>query len=68
MITYSKTTEGKPDLDSLRDRSGIMVMNDLTIEVKITDARNRYGHLDLLVTPVAGSGEKWVEHHRVTVA
>jgi hypothetical protein len=43
-----------------------MTLDDLTVGVNITDARVRFGHIDLLVEPINGSGEKWVEKHRVT--
>ena len=33
----------------------------LKIEVKILDYKKAYGKERFLVTPVAGSGEKWVE-------
>lgn len=31
-------------------------------EVEIVDVKERWGILRFLVTPVAGSGESWVEH------
>ncbi len=67
MNIYSKETTTKPDLDSYRDKTGMIAVDDLLVEVKITDARLRFGHLDLLVTPVSGSGERWVEQHRISV-
>ena len=67
MNIYSKETTTKPDLDAYRDKIGMITVDDLLVEVKITDARLRFGHLDLLVTPVSGSGERWVEKHRISV-
>jgi hypothetical protein len=64
---YTPTKGDKPDLDTFRGRKGLIAVDDLMVEVKIADARLRFGHLDLLVTPVAGSGERWVEQHRVDV-
>jgi hypothetical protein len=32
----------------------------LKYDVKITDSRLRWGSVDYLVTPVAGSGARWV--------
>ena len=55
---------------SLQDyigRTGRANVGDFEIDVKVSDARTRFGHLDLLVTPVAGSGTRWVEQHRVTL-
>lgn len=39
---------------------------DLTFEVSIKDAREVWGRTDYLVTPVAGTGEKWVSAERVS--
>lgn len=63
-IIYSRS-DGTPDLAAYRDRVGTLAVDNLTVDVKITDARMRYGHLDLLVTPIAGNGERWVEQHRI---
>lgn len=38
----------------------------LQFEVKVSDARYRYGHLDYLVTPLAGSGETWHQGSQIT--
>lgn len=36
-------------------------IESLKIEVVITDRRDKgFGRIDALITPVAGSGEKWV--------
>jgi len=37
----------------------------INVNVTITDARQRFGHLDLLVTPISGSGSKWIEHKNI---
>ena len=34
----------------------------LSFEVKVKDVRNFYGHIRLLVEPVAGTGSAWVEN------
>ena len=39
----------------------------LVVTVKVLDAREVYGRLDLFVAPVAGSGAAWVEARRVTL-
>ena len=67
MNIYTSTKGETPDLETFRGRVGTIAVDDLMVEVKIADARLRFGHLDLLVTPVAGTGERWVEQHRVTV-
>lgn len=68
MRIYTPSEGETPDLDSYRDRIGTLAVDNLRVQVKITDARMRFGHLDLLVTPVAGDGERWIEQHRVELA
>lgn len=53
------------DLASFAGRSGSIDFNGLTIRVRILEARLRYGHIDVRLTPEAGEGERWVEHRRV---
>lgn len=55
------------NLESYENKQGIISINELAVGVTIKSARIRFGHLDLLVTPVTGSGEKWMESHRVQV-
>jgi hypothetical protein len=38
----------------------------LKVPVTVKDAREVWGRTDYLVTPVGGTGEKWVEQWRVT--
>lgn len=40
----------------------------LSVDVKILDAKQSYGTTRYLVTPMAGSGEIWVNADRVTIA
>jgi hypothetical protein len=40
---------------------------DLTFECWVKDVKNSYGKPRLLIVPVTGSGEQWVELGRVTV-
>jgi len=65
MPTY--TAKDKPDLDQYKDRTGQITIENLTVDVQIKDARLRFGHIDLLVTPVLGAGSQWVEQHRVEI-
>jgi hypothetical protein len=53
------------DLTQYADRTGRMTVDTLSFAVRVIEARNRYGHLDFRVTPIAGGGERWVEQHRV---
>ena len=68
MRIYTPSEGEAPDLNTYKDRFGTIAVDDLSVEVRIADARLRFGHLDLLVTPVAGSGQRWVEQHRVQIA
>jgi hypothetical protein len=67
MQTYSKTDISEMKPDSLKGEIGTLSLESLEIGVKIADVRVRFGHLDLLVKPLNGMGEQWVERHRVKV-
>lgn len=41
-------------------KRAIYTVNDLQIEIEITDARVVFGRIDYKIKPVAGKGEKWV--------
>lgn len=55
------------DLNDYRNKQGIITLDGLRVAVDIKDARVRFGHLDLLVTPTLGTGEKWMESRRVEI-
>lgn len=38
----------------------------VTIAVKLLEARERFGRLDVKIEPVAGSGTAWVSDERLT--
>lgn len=42
------------------DRRGSVHWRGLNISVKITDVRQRFDKIDVLVEPISGSGEQWV--------
>jgi len=67
MRIYTADDQPSKNLDDYRGRVGVLSINDLDVEVVIADARLRFGHLDLLVRPVAGKGERWVEQHRIAL-
>lgn len=67
MSIYSSNTE-TPDLDSFVNRTGNFDTDGLSFGIRVVKARLRFGHLDLLVTPIFGEGERWVEQHRVDLA
>jgi hypothetical protein len=50
-----------------RGKLGMVKLDDLVFGVTIKDARFRFGHLDYLIEPLNGSGEQWVENHRVEI-
>ena len=68
MKTYTKEDIGDEQLATLKGMTGHMSVETLTIGVQIKDARRRFGHIDVLVQPLNGTGEQWVEKHRVNVA
>jgi hypothetical protein len=41
-------------------RTGTIVIGDLTFQVHIIRERTVFGRVELLITPVSGSGERWV--------
>jgi hypothetical protein len=47
-------------------KKGTILAGGLKVEVEIKDVKNSYGRDRFLVSPIAGSGEVWVES--VTVA
>jgi hypothetical protein len=52
-------------VDSYRD-GGEFAVNGMRIRVRVTDARETYGRIDLRVVPEAGSGFGWIERRKVT--
>ena len=46
-------------------KAGVLRCEYLSVEVTIIDAKRSYGRTLLLVRPIAGSGEQWVEESRV---
>jgi hypothetical protein len=47
-------------------KTGLLRCEYLSIEVTIADAKRSYGRTLLLVRPVSGAGEEWVEEGRIT--
>jgi hypothetical protein len=46
-------------------RTGALRSEYLSVEITVADAKHSYGRTLLLVRPVAGTGEQWVEESRV---
>ena len=47
-------------------KTGVLRCEYLSVDVVIVDARRSYGRTLLLVRPVSGAGEQWVEESRVS--
>jgi hypothetical protein len=56
------------ELDAYKGKKGTIKVNKMNVGVDILDARVRFGHIDLLIRPLTGSGSQWTEHHKVTLA
>lgn len=67
MQTFNKQSVAELKPENLKGEVGTVSLGTLSVGVKIVDTRVRFGHLDLLVKPLNGSGQEWIEHHRVTV-
>ena len=46
-------------------KSGLLRCEYLSVEIIVADAKRSYGRTLLLVRPVAGTGEQWVEESRI---
>ena len=46
-------------------KSGVLRCEYLSVEINVADAKRSYGRTLLLVRPVAGTGEQWVEENRI---
>lgn len=63
----ARTADGQVDHDAYKSVLAIYPIDGLDVNVKIVDARTRFGHLDLLVTPLHGAGERWVERKNLQI-
>ena len=60
------TARARPVSDTTTiGQRGILAVGTLLVQVQIIGERSSYGRTDLLVKPVAGSGERWVRADRV---
>jgi hypothetical protein len=46
-------------------KAAVLRCEYISVDVTIADAKRSYGRTLLLVRPVAGSGEQWVEEYRI---
>jgi hypothetical protein len=49
------------NIKSYVGKKGLVIMRGLVVYVTIKDVKKTYGRDRYLITPVMGSGEKWVE-------
>ena len=42
-----------------------LVIDSLVVHVKLLDVKQVFGRVDVLVTPINGKGEKWVQADRL---
>jgi hypothetical protein len=47
--------------------TGVARFGDLSVPVVVSDVRLSFGRTDVLVSPVGGSGNQWVDVTRVTL-
>jgi len=66
-LQYARTESGRVDTEAYVGLDGVIKANSLEVNVKITGARIRYGHLDLQVTPKDGAGAVWIERKNISI-
>ena len=64
---FARTSDGKIDFDAYRGCDATYRTGELDFEVTIHDSRQRFGHLDLLIVPMAGSGQRWTEFKNLDI-
>lgn len=60
-----RKANGAVDTDAYKGLEGSIGVMGLTITVRVTDARQCYGRLDLCVEPLHGEGSRWMEYRKV---
>lgn len=55
------------DVQYIKNKTGTIWINGLSIEVTILDIREVWGTIHYLITPIDGSGSVWVNASRVKV-
>ena len=64
---FARTPDGKIDFNAYRGLIATYRTGELDFEVTIIESRQRFGHLDLLITPQAGSGQRWTEFKNLSI-
>jgi hypothetical protein len=56
---------GVIDFDAYKGLEGSIGLTGMTFTVKVIDARQSFGRLDLCVEPLHGEGSRWMEYRKV---
>jgi hypothetical protein len=64
---FARTADGKIDFDASKGLYATYNTGELDFLVTILDSRQRFGHLDLLITPRHGAGERWTEFKNLVI-
>ena len=59
--------DGTIDFDKYIGLLASFPVGKILVTVEIVGARTRYGHLDLNIKPVTGSGTRWVEYKNLMI-
>lgn len=49
-------------------RTGIYKIDGLEIHIHINDIKAAFGRIDYNISPISGSGEKWVDHNNLIIS
>lgn len=66
MPTMTDTPDTAVSMSSYLKRRGTIRYGMLTIDIVVADVRKSWNRIDLLITPIAGSGQTWVASTSVT--
>ena len=64
---FARTPNGKIDFEAYKGLQATYRTGELDFEVTVLDSRQRFGHLDLLITPEYGAGERWTEFKNLVI-
>jgi len=59
--------DGTIDFDAYIGLDASFPVGKINVTVRIVGARTRYGHLDLNITPVTGTGTRWIEYKNLII-
>lgn len=65
LLEYGIAKDHEVDYGTYKGCKGYIMENNLEFPVVVISARYRYGHLDLEVTPVGGTGTRWVQRTNI---